>query len=106
MRLAFRHFDPIVRTDIPKREDINDPSIIGAPSDKHVLYGQQEGRCNGCCVHFPFRNMAVDHMTPTAHGGHDAIANKQLLCGACNSTKGTRPQAYLIARLKEQGLLA
>ena len=50
--------------------------------------------------------MAVDHMTPTAHGGHDTIANKQLLCGACNSTKGTRPQAYLIARLKEQGLLA
>ena len=34
MRVAFQHFDPIVRTDIPKREDINDPSIIGAPNGK------------------------------------------------------------------------
>ena len=101
----FRRFDPIVREDIPKREDINDPSTIGSPSDKHILYGQQEGRCNGCRVHFPFRNMTVDHKTPTAHGGHDGIANKQLLCGACNSTKGTRTQAHLVAKLKERGIL-
>ena len=29
--------------------------------------------------------------------------NLQLLCGACNSTKGTGTQAELIARLQTQG---
>ena len=46
----FRRFVPILRTDTPNRGDINDPSRVCAQSDKHVLYGQQEGRCNGCRV--------------------------------------------------------
>ena len=101
----FPRFVPIVREDIPTREDINDPSRYGAPSDKHVLYGHQEGRCNGCRQWFPFRSMTVDHVIATAIGGHDGMENKQLLCGACNSTKGAKPQAFLVARLKEQGIL-
>ena len=28
----------------------------------------------------------------------------QLLCGACNSLKGNRPQEYLMARLREMGM--
>ena len=102
----FRRFAPIVRTDLPRRTDINDPTLIGARSDKHVLYGQQEGRCNGCRVHFPFRNLTVDHVVPRAHGGHDGIDNKQLLCAACNSMKGTRTQQALVAKLKADGILA
>ena len=31
----------------------------------------------------------------------DNLDNLQLLCGACNSLKGDRDQAYLMARLKE-----
>ena len=34
------------RTDIPKRTDIDAP--IPYRQNKHVLFGRQEGRCNGC----------------------------------------------------------
>ncbi len=49
--------------------------------------------------------MTVDHIVPHSQGGTDHEDNLQLLCGACNSTKGTNTQAQLIARLKEQGVL-
>lgn len=32
--------------------------------------------------------------------------NLQLLCGACNSLKGDRDQAYLAAQLQQRGFLA
>ena len=51
---------------------------------KHVLFGQQEGRCAGC--------------------GTDHPDNLQLLCSHCNRVKGNRPQEYLLARLRELGL--
>ncbi len=97
--------DAIARTDVPRRTDLRD-EIRKYQNDKHVLYGQQEGRCNGCREMFPFRNMQVDHVVPRAKGGPDHISNYQLLCGACNSTKGTGSQAELIAKLKRDGILA
>ena len=72
---------------------------------KHVLFGMQEGKCAGCQVSFHFRNMTIDHIKPRSQNGSDHITNLQLLCGACNSTKGNRPQSYLIERLKEDGIL-
>ena len=90
------------RTDIPRRTDIDAP--INYRQNKHVLYGQQEGLCNGCEVMFPFRNFTVDHVIPQSRGGTDHLDNLQLLCGACNSVKGDRPQEHLIARLKEMAL--
>ena len=90
------------RTDIPRRTDIDVP--IPYRQNKHVLYGQQEGLCNGCEVMFPFRNFTVDHVIPQNRGGTDHLDNLQLLCGACNSVKGDRPQEHLIARLKEMAL--
>ncbi len=41
------------RTDIPRRTDIDAP--IPYRQNKHVLFGKQEGRCNGCRTEFPFR---------------------------------------------------
>lgn len=73
-------------------------------SYKHTLYGLQEGKCNGCEVLFPFRNLTIDHIIPRSRGGTDDPDNLQLLCAACNSTKGDRTQAYLIQALKEQGV--
>ena len=52
------------RTDIPRRTDIDAP--VPYRQNKHVLFGQQEGRCNGCRNEFPFRILEVDHVTPSA----------------------------------------
>ena len=51
---------------------------------------------------FPFRNFTVDHVVPRSRGGTDHLDNLQLLCGACNSLKGDRPQEYLVARLAKR----
>ncbi len=92
------------RTDIPKRTDIDAP--IPYRQNKHVLFGQQEGRCNGCRTEFPFRAFAVDHIIPRSRGGADHIDNLQLLCTHCNSTKGNRPHEYLIARLRDLSIIS
>ncbi|MYD52550.1 MAG: hypothetical protein F4W93_13870 [Dehalococcoidia bacterium] len=87
------------RTDVPKRTDIDAPKNYR--QNAHVLYGQQEGNCNGCKEHFPFKVFDVDHIVPRSRGGSNHMDNLQLLCSHCNRLKGDRPQEYLIARLKE-----
>ncbi len=93
--------DVIHRTDIPKRSE----KLPNYRTHKHTLFGKQEGLCNGCRTQFPFRNMTVDHIVPQSQGSTDHEDNLQLLCGACNSTKGQGTQAELISRLKAQGVL-
>ena len=91
----------IHRTDIPKRSE----KLPNYRTHKHTLFGKQEGLCNGCRTQFPFRNMTIAHIVPKSQGGTDHEDNLQLLCGACNSTKGQGTQAELISRLKAQGVL-
>ena len=90
----------IHRTDIPRRTDVDTP--IHYRQNKHVLYGQQEGVCNGCKLDIPFKLMQVDHIVPVSRGGTDHIENLQLLCGHCNALKGDRDQAYLMAQLSSR----
>ena len=90
------------RTDIPRRTDVGE--VPPYRQQKHVLFGQQEGRCNGCETEFPFRAFTVDHIVPQSRGGTDHPENLQLLCSHCNSVKGNRPQEYLVARLRELGV--
>ena len=79
------------RTDIPRRTDIDAP--IPYRQNKHVLFGQQEGLCNGCKGDFSFKLFEVDHRVPRFRGGTDHLENLQLLCSSCNRIKGDRPHS-------------
>ena len=104
LKEAFRLFYEVHhRDDIPKRTDLG--KLPSYRTHRHQLFGKQEGRCGGCRVAFQFRNFTVDHVVPQRHGGSDHLDNLQLLCGACNSVKGDRPHAALLATLKERGIL-
>ena len=95
-------FDIVHRADVPTRTDLGD--LPNYKTHRHTLYGRQEGVCAGCRVIFPFRNMTADHIVPQSKGGSDHLDNLQLLCGACNSMKGTRSQEAFISKLKTDGL--
>ena len=92
------------RTDVPVRTDTG--PVPDYRTHRNTLYGRQAGDCAGCRVHFEIRNLTVDHVIPQSKGGGDHLDNLQLLCGACNSMKGTGSQAALLAKLKARGLLA
>ena len=96
-------FDGHHRTDIPLRSDLGQVRRYNSTANKQRLYGEQGGYCLGCGEHFTMRNLTVDHIVPRAKGGTDHLSNLQLLCGACNSMKGTRSHEELIARLTDKG---
>ena len=95
-------YDVQHRLDIPHRTDLGE--LPNYRTHRHTLYGRQEGVCAGCRVMFPFRNMTVDHVVPQSKSGSDHLDNLQLLCGACNSKKGTRSQEEFLALLKAEGI--
>lgn len=94
-------YDVTARTDIPQRTDFG--KLPPYRTHKHTLYGQQEGDCAGCRVHFPYKNLTVDHVVPRSRGGADNYENLQLLCGWCNSKKGNRSQEWFLAELTKIG---
>ena len=88
----------IHRTDLPQRTDcevINLKNPRTKTDLRKALYGEQEGRCNGCKELFEIRHFHIDHIVPRKKGGGDFRENLQLLCGNCNSRKGARPMEYL-----------
>ncbi len=101
--------DVIIQTQPPVRTDRIEQvpphkQLPKAHTYKHEIYGKQEGKCVGCNYSIPFRNITIDHIVPISKGGTDQKENLQLLCNACNSTKGARSQSEFIAILKEQGV--
>ena len=48
--------------------------------------------------------MTVDHDYPRSKGGGDNIGNLRVLCSGCNSAKGVKTLAQLIARNKKKGV--
>ena len=87
----------IHRTDIPRRTD---QGRLPAPATyKNELYGEQAGICQGCGEWFRIENFHIDHIIPRKHGGTDHRENLQLLCGHCNSRKGTGTMSELMTKL-------
>ena len=103
MGSLFHHGYVTHRTDIPRRIDVDVP--VPYRQNKHILFGQQEGRCGGCKTEFPFKLFEVDHVIPRSRGGTDHPDNLQLLCSHCNRVKGDKDQAHLMARLKEMSII-
>ncbi len=95
----FVHKTVVHRMDIPQRTDIGQLVRYNDAKNKQDLYGEQEGHCNGCGVHFLLRNLTVDHIIPRSKGGTDHIDNLQPPCGNCNSVKGDRGMEYLMMKL-------
>ncbi len=90
----------IHRTDTPKRTDLGTLPRYNSDANRKEIYGDQEGHCNGCRIHFELRNLEVGHIISKGKGGTDHIGNLQLLCGNCNRIKGDRGMEYLKAKLQ------
>ncbi len=105
-KLALYHpGDVIHHTDQPHRTDIG--PLPDYRVHKDSLYGHQGGNCGGCGEHFLKRNITVDHIHPKKQGGTDHIENLWLLCGACNSSKGTKSQVeFLRERMSRKADIA
>ena len=95
------NFRPIHRTDQPQRTDLG--KLPPPLAHKDLLYGKQSGQCGGCMVMFPKRNLTMDHIVPQKKGGTDHVENLWLLCGACNSSKGTKSQAEFLKERVKRG---
>ena len=74
-------------------------------TSKHMLFGHQDGRCNGCQMLFPFSRMVVDHVIVKSEEDVEMPDNLQLLCGACKLMKGNGTHEALIQTLKNKGVL-
>ena len=87
---------PIVRDAPPQPTDLG--RLPSYRTHRHRLYGEQEGVCAACGVHFPFRVMDVGHTLPRSKGGTDHPDNLQLLCSGCNRSRGDSTMAQWRAR--------
>ena len=64
------------------------------------LYPRQAGRCNGCGEGEKKKNLHIDHIVPLAQGGTDELRNLQLLCGSCNTSKGSRSNREFLREVR------
>ena len=91
----------------PSRTDIEpDADAEGLLSVKESLYESQDGRCNGCRVPLPLRNLVMDVPDPLSGVHMLSFVNVQLLCHPCRTLKGSDNMDILRLRLYEMGIIA
>lgn len=71
-----------------------------------LLYGNQRGDCPGCGGHYRVKDFHMGHIVPITKLGGDEVANLQLLCGHCNSTKADGTMNDLWNRLVEKHVIS
>ena len=72
---------------------------------KPLLFGRQEGQCNGNKFEILYSESTVDHIIPQAAGGGDELGNLQVLCAPCNGLKKDGSQdAYLSEIAKDPSI--
>lgn len=84
---------------LPERTDTG--SQLPYRTQRQRLYGEQGGYCFGCWFHHRIELMDVDHRNPKKKGGQDVESNYQLLCSACNRSKGADSMSEWRARKKK-----
>jgi len=57
-------------------------------SQKLAAFERQKGKCPLCGKAFTLEEMHADHIVPWSRGGRTTAENCQMLCHACNFTKG------------------
>lgn len=57
-------------------------------ADIDQIFRNQRGRCGYCRIKLDARH--VDHIQPLSKGGHNGRRNLQILCPACNLSKGAK----------------
>ena len=59
-------------------------------SQRRAAYERQKGTCKYCGGCFEFEDMHGDHIIPWSKGGKTTPDNLQMLCTACNLSKGAK----------------
>lgn len=80
-----------------RRAALRNASGVHTKQDIEQLFQLQRGQC--ACCRSKIGKYHVDHIVPLAGGGSNDKANLQLLCPACNTSKGARvPEEFMQTR--------
>lgn len=63
--------------------------IIFPKEVRELIYDNAKGRCVLCGRKIVYDKMTLDHITPLAMNGADAVKNLQCTCEICNKFKGS-----------------
>lgn len=70
-----------------ERRKINEPTKKNYKRNFDTLFERHNGKCIICQS---TERLTLDHIVPISQGGSNELENLQLLCVACNSSKGPK----------------